>query len=81
MAGRSLLPEHGHRHTNLSLSETRCAELHLKMWTVQRSARRNGRTLGHESVDVIAALGSAVTGFTEGQRVTVNVATPCFECS
>ncbi|MCF3941508.1 alcohol dehydrogenase catalytic domain-containing protein [Gordonia sp. GW1C4-4] len=51
------------------------------MWTVQRSARRNGRTLGHESVDVIAALGSAVTGFTEGQRVTVNVATPCFECS
>lgn len=41
----------------------------------------NGRTLGHESVGVIAALGSAVTGFTEGQRVAVNAVTPCFECS
>lgn len=30
---------------------------------------------------VIAALGSAVTGFTEGQRVAVNAVTPCFECS
>ena len=41
----------------------------------------NGRTLGHESVGVIAALGSEVTGFTEGQRVAVNAVTPCFECS
>ncbi|MFW0793410.1 NAD(P)-dependent alcohol dehydrogenase [Gordonia sp. CPCC 205515] len=41
----------------------------------------NGRTLGHESVGVIAALGSEVTGFTEGQRVAVNAVTPCYECS
>lgn len=40
-----------------------------------------GRTLGHESVGVIAALGSEVTGFTEGQRVAVNAVTPCFTCS
>jgi isopropanol dehydrogenase (NADP+) len=41
----------------------------------------NGRTLGHESVGVVAALGSAVSGFTEGQRVAVNAVTPCFQCS
>jgi isopropanol dehydrogenase (NADP+) len=40
-----------------------------------------GRTLGHESVGVIHSLGSAVTGFTEGQRVTVCAITPCFRCS
>src|SRR4051794_1656630 len=41
----------------------------------------NGRTLGHESVGVVSALGSAVSGFTEGQRVAVNAVTPCFRCS
>jgi len=40
----------------------------------------DGRTLGHESVGVIHALGGAVTGFTEGQRVAVNAITPCFRC-
>src|SRR3954470_17936530 len=41
----------------------------------------NGRTLGHESVGVVHALGSAVEGFSEGQRVAVNAVTPCFRCS
>ena len=40
-----------------------------------------GRTLGHESVGVIHSLGSAVTGFTEGQRVAVCAVTPCYRCS
>src|SRR6478609_8266008 len=39
-----------------------------------------GRTLGHESVGVIHSLGSAVTGFHEGQRVAVNAITPCYRC-
>lgn len=39
-----------------------------------------GVTLGHEAVGTIHALGSAVTGFTEGQRVAVNAVTPCFQC-
>src|SRR5436305_1761772 len=39
-----------------------------------------GRTLGHESVGVIHSLGSAVTGFAEGQRVVVGAVTPCFRC-
>jgi threonine dehydrogenase-like Zn-dependent dehydrogenase len=39
-----------------------------------------GVTLGHEAIGVIHAIGSAVTGFTEGQRVAVNAVTPCFEC-
>src|SRR5215471_10825386 len=40
-----------------------------------------GRTLGHESVGVIHKLGSAVTGFEEGQRVAVCAVTPCYRCS
>jgi isopropanol dehydrogenase (NADP+) len=40
----------------------------------------DGRTLGHESVGVIEALGSAVTGFEVGQRVAVNAVTPCYRC-
>ena len=40
-----------------------------------------GGTLGHESVGVIDKLGSAVTGFQEGQRVTVCAVTPCYRCS
>lgn len=39
-----------------------------------------GRTLGHEAVGVVGAIGSNVTGFTEGQRVAVNAITPCWEC-
>jgi threonine dehydrogenase-like Zn-dependent dehydrogenase len=41
----------------------------------------DGRTLGHESVGVVHALGSAVSGFTEGQRVAVNAVTPCYRCA
>jgi threonine dehydrogenase-like Zn-dependent dehydrogenase len=39
-----------------------------------------GRTLGHESVGVIASLGSAVDGFEIGERVAVGAVTPCFRC-
>jgi threonine dehydrogenase-like Zn-dependent dehydrogenase len=41
----------------------------------------DGRTLGHESVGVIHKLGSAVSGFEEGQRVAVCAVTPCYRCS
>src|SRR3954451_11533041 len=37
-------------------------------------------TLGHEAVGVVHALGSAVDGFTEGQRVAVGAVTPFFQC-
>lgn len=39
-----------------------------------------GVTLGHEALGTVHAIGSAVTGFTEGQRVAVNAVTPCYEC-
>lgn len=41
---------------------------------------RTDLTLGHEAVGVVAKLGSAVTGFKEGDRVAVNAITPCFRC-
>lgn len=41
---------------------------------------RKDLTLGHEAVGTIAKLGSAVEGFTIGQRVAVNAITPCYQC-
>ena len=39
-----------------------------------------GLTIGHEPVGVIAALGSAVTGYKIGERVIVGAITPCGQC-
>lgn len=41
---------------------------------------RTNLTLGHEAVGVIHRVGSAVTGFQEGDRVAVNAITPCYLC-
>src|SRR5260221_6557567 len=37
---------------------------------------RKGLTVGHEPVGIIAKLGSAVTGYAEGQRVIAGAITP-----
>lgn len=42
---------------------------------------REGLTIGHEPVGVIAELGAGVTGYTVGQRVVVGAITPCGQCS
>jgi alcohol dehydrogenase len=39
-----------------------------------------GRIVGHEPVGVIEELGSAVTGYTVGQRVICGAITPCGQC-
>ncbi len=39
-----------------------------------------GRTLGHESVGVVSAVGSDVHGVSPGDRVAVAAATPCGRC-
>lgn len=39
-----------------------------------------GRIVGHEPVGVIAALGSAVTGYALGERVIAGAITPCGQC-
>jgi threonine dehydrogenase-like Zn-dependent dehydrogenase len=39
-----------------------------------------GRIVGHEPVGVIEAVGSAVTGYTVGQRVIAGAITPCGQC-
>ncbi len=41
---------------------------------------RSELTLGHESVGVVHALGSAVRGHRVGERVAVNAITPCYRC-
>lgn len=39
-----------------------------------------GRTIGHEPVGIIAALGAGVVGYEIGQRVIVGAITPCGQC-
>ncbi len=39
-----------------------------------------GLTIGHEPIGVIDKLGSAVSGYKEGQRVLVGAVTPCGQC-
>ncbi|MEU4493959.1 alcohol dehydrogenase catalytic domain-containing protein [Streptomyces sp. NPDC023998] len=39
-----------------------------------------GVTLGHEAVGVVHAMGSAVEGLSDGERVAVAGVTPCFQC-
>lgn len=41
---------------------------------------RRGLIVGHEPVGVIEELGSAVTGYTIGQRVIAGAITPCAQC-
>lgn len=41
---------------------------------------KEGLTIGHEPVGVIAELGAGVTGYTVGQRVIVGAITPCGHC-
>jgi len=42
---------------------------------------REDLTLGHEAVGRVHRLGSAVSGFREGDRVLVGAITPCFQCT
>jgi alcohol dehydrogenase len=41
---------------------------------------KEGLTIGHEPVGVIAELGAGVTGYSVGQRVIVGAITPCGQC-
>jgi alcohol dehydrogenase len=41
----------------------------------------DGRILGHEAVGTVAAVGAAVTGFAEGDRVLVPAITRCGRCA
>ena len=41
---------------------------------------KSGLTIGHEPVGTIAQLGSAVSGYSEGERVIAGAITPCGQC-
>src|ERR1700743_2255520 len=45
------------------------------------AAVTDGRVLGHEAVGTVTAVGSAVTGFAEGDRVLVPAITRCGRCA
>lgn len=40
-----------------------------------------GRTLGHEGVGIVSAVGTSVTGFVPGDRVLISCITSCGKCS
>jgi alcohol dehydrogenase len=42
---------------------------------------KEGLTIGHEPVGIVAELGAGVTGYALGQRVVVGAITPCGQCN
>jgi alcohol dehydrogenase len=54
-------------------------DLHILKGDV--AAVTDGRVLGHEAVGTVTAVGSAVTGFAEGDRVLVPAITRCGRCA
>jgi alcohol dehydrogenase len=54
-------------------------DLHILKGDV--AAVTDGRVLGHEAVGTVTAVGAAVTGFTEGDRVLVPAITRCGRCA
>ncbi len=62
----------------VTMSSICSSDLHIKHGSVPRAV--TGITVGHETVGVIESVGSGVTKFKAGDRVTVNVETFCGEC-
>lgn len=62
----------------VTLASICSSDLHIKHGDVPRAVE--GITLGHEMVGVVSEVGSGVTRFKAGDRVTVNVETFCGEC-
>ena len=62
----------------VTMSSICSSDLHIKHGSVPRAVP--GITVGHEMVGIVESVGSGVTKFKPGDRVTVNVETFCGEC-
>jgi len=62
----------------VTLASICSSDLHIKHGSVPRAVP--GITVGHEMLGVVESVGSAVTKFRPGDRVTVNVETFCGDC-
>ncbi len=62
----------------ITLSSICTSDLHIKHGSVPRAQK--GITIGHEMVGIVEEIGSKVSKFKKGDRVTVNVETFCGEC-
>ena len=62
----------------VTMSSICSSDLHIKHGSVPRAVP--GITVGHEMVGIVESVGSGVTNFKPGDRVTVNVETFCGEC-
>jgi len=62
----------------VTMSSICSSDLHIKHGSVPRAVP--GITVGHEMVGIVESVGSEVTKFKPGDRVTVNVETFCGEC-
>ena len=62
----------------VTMSSICSSDLHIKHGSVPRAVP--GITVGHEMVGIVESVGSDVSKFKPGDRVTVNVETFCGEC-
>lgn len=52
----------------------------LHIWKGDVSTVENGRTLGHEGVGIIEAVGDAISNFSVGDKVLISCITSCGKC-
>jgi alcohol dehydrogenase len=62
----------------ITLASICSSDIHIKHGSVPRAVP--GITVGHEMVGIVEEVGSDVTNFNLGDRVTVNVETFCGKC-
>ena len=72
------LLDHRDAIVRVTMSSICSSDLHIKHGSVPRAVP--GITVGHEMVGIVESVGSGVTKFKSGDRVTVNVETFCGEC-
>jgi alcohol dehydrogenase len=73
------IPSVGPRDALLRVTTTTICGTDVHILKGEYPVARN-RTVGHEPVGVIAALGEAVAGYEVGQRVIAGAITPCGQC-
>ena len=62
----------------VTLTSICSSDLHILEGHVPRA--RNGIVIGHEAVGIVESVGSDVSKFKRGDRVTINVETFCNDC-
>jgi threonine dehydrogenase-like Zn-dependent dehydrogenase len=74
------IPEPSPIEALIKVTKTTICGTDIHIWRGEFVPEKKDCILGHEPVGVIVKLGSAITGYSVGQRVVVGAITPCAQC-